>query len=107
MEEKRCVVPFPPDAKYMFLLCNRHLPAHLQLPEVMCSEASNLFSDGAYTPLVLIFKYCAIARKLFLDDVGENASVRDASVIDAARERQQRNVFYSGSEMSDEESLNS
>lgn len=72
MEEKRKVVPFPIELKYFFLLCNKHLPYHMQLPEVVqVAEVSNLFSDGAHSPLVLIFQYCARVRELLLDPANE------------------------------------
>jgi len=73
MEEKRSIVPLPLDLKHTFLLCNRRLPHHMQLPEVMCVEVSSLFSDGAGSPLVLIFQYCALSRKLLLDEDTEDA----------------------------------
>eukprot|EP00435_Cladocopium_sp_Y103_P002886 s5065_g1.t1 len=34
MEEKRSVLPLPFDSKICFLMCNRRMPYHLQLPEV-------------------------------------------------------------------------
>jgi len=69
MEEKRSVVPFPIESKLCFLQCNRHLPHHLQLPEVtQVADFSNLFfSYGAYSPTFLIFQYCAQPRRLLID----------------------------------------
>jgi len=67
MQEKRKAVPLPTDLKYFFLLCNKHLPHRQRLPEVASvAEASNLLSDGAQSPLVLIFQYCARPRELLL-----------------------------------------
>lgn len=69
MEEKRKFVPLPLELKYFFLLCNRHLPYGRRLPEVQqVPEVSLLFSDGAQSPLVLIFQYCAHPRELLLDN---------------------------------------
>jgi len=73
MEEKRSIVPLPAESKYCFLLCNRHLPFCRQLPEVSCCEVSALFSDGACSPIVRIFQYCAQRRELLLDDTEDRA----------------------------------
>ncbi|CAK9071901.1 unnamed protein product [Durusdinium trenchii] len=70
MEEKRSVVPLPFDAKICFLLCNRRLPYHLQLPEVaQVYEVSRLFTGGVYSPLFMIFQFCGQPRTLLLDEV--------------------------------------
>merc|ERR1712176_304351 len=69
MEEKRPVVPLPLDSKFCFLLCNRHLPPHLQLPELMqthVAQLGQLISDDTQTPLFQIFRYAATARELLI-----------------------------------------
>ncbi|CAE7413391.1 Rai14 [Symbiodinium sp. CCMP2592] len=69
MEEKRSTVPLAFDAKICFLLCNRHLPGHLQLPEVaQVFEASRLYTGGAHSPLFMIFQFCGRPRQLLLDE---------------------------------------
>merc|ERR1712224_601571 len=102
MEEKRKFVPSPPDAKYTFMLCNRHLPCHLQLPEVLgCQDVSALFSDGYSSPLALIFQFCATSRTLFLDDcVDLERQVRRPFMF--GRRRGPVPVFDSGSEIGSE-----
>jgi len=60
---RRVSVPMALDVKLCFLLCNRHLPYHLQLPEVIQVFAS----DDAQGPLLKIFQYCAEPRTLLLD----------------------------------------
>lgn len=80
MEEKRRVVPCPLEVKYCFLLCNSRRPRRVQLPNVMCNEVSTLFSDGAQSPIALIFQYCALPRQLLLDgdDDGANTTLQEA-----------------------------
>merc|ERR1712151_846465 len=89
MKEKRSVVPYPMDTKICFLLCNRHLPHHLQLPEVnRVAEFSNLFTFGVHSPLFLIFQYCAQARQLYLDTGDSNRAD-----LERMRERMRRHFF--------------
>ncbi|CAE7497046.1 unnamed protein product, partial [Symbiodinium microadriaticum] len=69
MEEKRSTVPLAFDVKICFLLCNRHLPGHLQLPEVaQVFEASRMYTGGAHSPLFMIFQFCGRPRQLLLDE---------------------------------------
>eukprot|EP00931_Biecheleriopsis_adriatica_P100533 TRINITY_DN75821_c0_g1_i1.p1 TRINITY_DN75821_c0_g1~~TRINITY_DN75821_c0_g1_i1.p1 ORF type:complete len:1571 (+),score=329.99 TRINITY_DN75821_c0_g1_i1:66-4715(+) len=73
LEERRSVVPMSLDAKICLLLCNRRLPRHLQLPEMIrVADVSRLFASGAYSPLFLIFQFCGQARQLLLDEVVES-----------------------------------
>jgi hypothetical protein len=75
MEEKRSVVPLPQDLKYTFLLCNRRLPRHQQLPEVSGAEISALISAGS--ALVLIFRFSGRPRELLLSGGGSQPSSND------------------------------
>lgn len=69
MEEKRSVLPLPFDSKICFLMCNRRMPYHLQLPEVaQVCEVSRMFIGGSYSPLFMIFQFCGQPRLLQLDD---------------------------------------
>jgi hypothetical protein len=72
MEEKRSVVPLALDLKYTFLLCNRRLPRHLQLPEVGCAEISALISAGS--ALVVIFQFSGRPRELLLTGASSSQS---------------------------------
>lgn len=69
MEEKRSVLPLPFDSKICFLMCNRRMPYHLQLPEVaQVCEVSRMFIGGSYSPLFMIFQFCGQPRLLQLDE---------------------------------------
>ncbi|CAJ1336866.1 unnamed protein product [Effrenium voratum] len=73
MEEKRHTVPLPLESKLAFLLCNRRLPHHMQLPEVaQVCEVSRLYIGGAYSPLFMIFQFCGQQRKLLVQEAQES-----------------------------------
>eukprot|EP00930_Biecheleria_cincta_P071366 TRINITY_DN58876_c0_g1_i1.p1 TRINITY_DN58876_c0_g1~~TRINITY_DN58876_c0_g1_i1.p1 ORF type:complete len:1535 (+),score=293.91 TRINITY_DN58876_c0_g1_i1:252-4607(+) len=83
MEEKRSIVPMAAELKYMFLLCNQHLPCRMRLPDAQCTEVSRLFSDGACSPVPLIFQYAAQARELILSDSENNRPSSRDNVSDS------------------------
>jgi len=102
LEEKRKSVPFQLDSKFCFLLCNRHLPYHLQLPEVtQLAEIGNLYQEGAQNPMFLIFQYCAGARKLILE--GGDADTTDE--LTSIRERIRRHLIDRYDVEEDDENL--
>jgi len=89
MEEKRSTVPLDLDAKICFLLCNRRLPGHLQLPEVsQVFEASRLYTGGAQSPLFMIFQFCGQPRQLLLSPTSRQPPDSSAAAyLDAIRRR--------------------
>jgi len=88
MEELRSVLPFSLQAKVCFLLCNRRLPRHLRLPELMpVGDKGALFLDGAQSPILLIFQYCAEARQLLLGTDWEEALNDDRTDTDEQDEQ--------------------